>query len=98
MPSITTILGATEAPEKKASLENWRNSLGHQKADEVSRTAMDHGTNVHLLAERYLKHEQIDTHINGKPVPGPDMAAFNALKLKLNKVDQVWGQEVALYS
>jgi len=54
-PSITTILGTTAPPEKVASLQNWRTSLGAAKADEVSKKATDHGTNVHLLAERYLK-------------------------------------------
>lgn len=97
-PSITTILGTTSPPEKVASLENWRNSLGHAKADAVSKTAMERGTNVHLLAERYLKGEQVDAHIGGKPVPHPDMASFNALKFKLKNIDEVWGQEVALYS
>lgn len=97
-PSITTILGFTEPPEKTASLENWRNSLGIEKANEVSKKATDHGTNVHLLAERYLKKEKIDAPINEQPVPQPDIAAFNALKLKLDKIDEIWGQEVALYS
>lgn len=97
-PSITTVLGGTEPPEKVASLENWKNSLGHAKAAEVSKKATDHGTNVHLLAERYFKKEQVDAPIGGKPVPTADFAAFNALKLKLKKIDEVWGQEVALYS
>ena len=97
-PSITSVLGATEPPEKVASLQNWKNSLGHAKADEVSRAALSRGTNVHLLAERYLKKEQVDADIGGCPVSQADLAAFNALKLKLNKIDEVWGQEVALYS
>jgi hypothetical protein len=97
-PSITTILGTTAPPDKVASLQNWRNSLGPAKADAVSKKATDHGTNVHLLAERYLKKEQVDAPIDGKPVPYLDMAAFNALKLKLDKIDEIWGQEVALYS
>lgn len=97
-PSITTILGHTEPPEKKASLENWRNSLGHAKAAEVSKKATDRGTNVHLLAERYLKDEKVDAPIGGRPVPQPDLAAFNALKLKLDKIDEVWGQEIPLFS
>jgi hypothetical protein len=97
-PSITTILGTTAPPEKVASLQNWRNSLGAAKADAVSKAATDRGTNVHLLAERFLKGEQVDAPINGKPVPHPDLASFNALKFKLNKIDEVWGQEVALYS
>lgn len=97
-PSITTVLGGTEPPEKTASLENWRNSLGREKAAAVTKKATDRGTNVHLLAERYLKGEKVDAPINGQPVPQLDMAAFNALKLKLDKIDVIWGQEVALYS
>ena len=97
-PSITSILGTTAPPEKVASLENWRNALGHANADAVSKKATDHGTNVHLLAERFLKNELVEAPINGQPVPQPDLNAFNALKLKLKKVDNVWGQEVALFS
>ena len=97
-PSITTILGTTAPPEKVASLKNWQNSLGIEKANAVSKSAMDRGTNVHLLAERYLKGEKVDAPIGGRPVPHPDLASFNALKLKLDKIDEVWGQEVALYS
>lgn len=97
-PSITTILGGTEAPEKTASLQNWRNSLGIDKANAVSKKATDRGTNVHLLAERYLKKEKVDAPINGQPVPQLDLASFNALKLKLDKIDEIWGQEVPLYS
>lgn len=97
-PSITTILGTTAPEEAKKSLENWRNSLGHAKADAYSKSRADHGTNVHLLAERYLKKEQVDAPIGGQPVPQQDFIAFNALKLKLDKIEKVWGQEVALYS
>lgn len=98
MPSITTVLGYTEPEEKKASLKKWQESLGPVKAAQVSKAATDRGTNVHLLCERFLKGEKVDAPINGQPVPGPDMQSFNALKLKLNKIDEVWGQEVALYS
>ena len=97
-PSITTILGTTQPEEAVKALEGWRNSLGHDKAKAVSKKATDHGTNVHLLAERYLKGEDVFATINGMAVPDPDKAAFNALKLKLDKIDEVWGQEVPLFS
>jgi hypothetical protein len=97
-PSITTILGTTMPEEKKKALENWRTSLGHARAAEVSKAATTRGTNVHLLIERYLKGEQINQPIGGEPVPGPDLASFNALKLKLEKIDKIWGQEVPLFS
>ena len=97
-PSITTILGTTRPEAAVQALEGWRNSLGHEKAAAVSKKATDRGTNVHLLAERYLKKEKVDAPINGQPVPHPDLASFNALKLKLDKIDEVWAQECALYS
>lgn len=97
-PSITTVLGFTETEEKKASLKRWQDSLGPVRAAEVSKAATDRGTNVHLLCERYLKGEKVDAPIDGKRVPDADMESFNALKLKLNKIDEVWGQEVVLYS
>lgn len=97
-PSITTVLGFTEPEEKKASLKRWQDSLGVSKAAAVTKAAADRGTNIHLLCERYLKGEKVDAPIDGKKVADADMQGFNALKLKLNKVDEVWGQEVALYS
>jgi genome maintenance exonuclease 1 len=81
----------------KASLKRWQDALG-TRAQEISKAATDRGTNVHLLAERYLKKQQVDAPIDGRPVPEADMASFKALKLKLDKVDEVWGQECALYS
>lgn len=98
MPSITTVLSHTEPREKVISLERWRNSLGHAEADAVTKAAADRGTVVHLLAERYLKGWRIDMPIEGKPVSPEDLGTFNALKLKLNKISEVWGQEVALFS
>lgn len=97
-PSITTILGTTQPEEAVKALEGWRTSLGAEKAAAASKKATDHGTNVHLLAERYLKKQEVFAPINGATVPDPDKAAFNALKLKLDKIDEVWGQEVPLYS
>ncbi len=97
-PSITTILGTTQPEETKKALENWRNALGHAKAAEFSKKATDRGTNVHLLCERYLKKQDVFAPIHGQPVPDTDKSAFNALRLKLDKIDEVWGQEVPLFS
>lgn len=98
MPSITTILGITEAPEKKRSLERWRESLGAKNAAQKSLEATQHGTMVHLLVERYLKDQEVFAPVNGASVPQDDRNAFNSLKLKLNQINEIWGQEQALYS
>lgn len=95
-PSITTILGSTQPEEKQKALKNWQNSLGISKAQQVAKQAADKGTAVHLLIERYLKKEEL-IHKDEKFEP-EQINLFNALKLKLNKIDEIWGQEVALYS
>jgi ATP-dependent exoDNAse (exonuclease V) beta subunit len=95
-PSITTVLGNTVPEEKAVSLKRWQDSLGADVAKQKTKEAADHGTAVHLLAERYLKKEELIQP--GDNISQQNIAAFNALKLKLNKVEEVWGQEIALYS
>ena len=97
-PSITTVLGATESEEAKASLKRWQDSLGAEEAATKSKEATDKGTNVHLMAERFLKQEEVFAPIDGIEIPQHHIHSFNALKTKLKKVNEVWGQEVALYS
>jgi hypothetical protein len=97
-PSITTVLGGSEPPEKTASLEAWRVSLGREKAAAVTQKSAEHGTMVHLLVERHLKGEDVFAPVNGAPVSNPDKSAFNALKLELKLINEVYGQEQSLYS
>lgn len=95
-PSITTVLGGTISKEKEQALKNWQTSLGVAAAQTKTKEAADRGTAVHLLAERYLKKEEL---IQGnEKFSQADINCFNALKIKLNKVQEVWGQEVALFS
>lgn len=97
-PSITTILSFTQSEEEQKILENWRNSIGHEEAARVSKRATDHGTAVHLLAERFFKGEDLHSPVNGEPIAQNDMNAFNVLKSKLKGITEVWGQEVPLFS
>ena len=92
-PSITTILGKTTPPDKQESLDRWRAALG-SKADEITKHAANKGTNVHLLAERFLNGE----NLNISEFSAEDVSAFNGLKLKLKNITEVWAQEVPLYS
>jgi len=94
-PSITTVLGGTTPPEKAKALLSWQMSLGKDVAQKKTQDAADHGTAVHLMIERYLKKEELD---QGEKFPSTVVSAFNALKMKLNSIEEVWGQEVALYS
>lgn len=51
-PSITTVLGETS---DKTGLDEWRNKVGHEEADRISRLSMNRGTIMHRLIELYKK-------------------------------------------
>lgn len=97
-PSVTTVLGLTMSAEKEKSLNDWRNSLGVAKANQVSKTATDNGTVLHELIERYLKKTDLMAPIPGYSIQPHNLTALNALKIKLNKIEEIWCIEEALYS
>ena len=90
VPSVTTILGQKEKPK----LLEWRNSLGSKKADKETQRCADRGTAIHLIAENYLKNNE--NHSKGQKTEY--VRLFNQLKLRLNKIDNIIAQEIALYS
>lgn len=89
-PSVTTVLGHGEKPW----LENWRNMLGAKKADNETARCAERGTAVHEMAEAYLKNTDNLT----KGYKPDHIKLFNQVKFKLNKIDNILAQEVALYS
>lgn len=93
-PSITTVLGGTMEVEKSASLEAWRNRIGHAQAVQVTRNAADRGTSLHSMLERQLKGLDPETHKHGAEA----VRMFNSLRLHLKHINTVLGQEVVLYS
>jgi genome maintenance exonuclease 1 len=94
-PSVTTMLSHTLPEATAVALQAWRDALG-ARATEATRAAADHGTAVHLLIERYLKGLPLVEA--SERVAASALAAFNALKLKLNNIQELWGIEVPLYS
>lgn len=98
LPSITSLLAHTQTEEKKASLNKWRESVGAKEADRICKQGTDRGTIVHILCERFLKGQLVEAPIDGQLVELADLQTFNALKLKLGGISEIWGQEVALYS
>ena len=97
-PSVTTVLGGTMSLEKEQSLQNWRKSLGETKANQVSKNATDNGTVLHTLIERYLKKEELFAPIPGYQIQPQNKSALNAIKNKLDKIEEIWCIEEAMYS
>jgi hypothetical protein len=47
LPSVTTILAATQSDEKRASLAKWKTRVGDVEADRIKNTAATRGTFMH---------------------------------------------------
>lgn len=89
-PSITTLLGQKEKPW----LEDWRNSLGVDKADKETKRAADRGEAVHAMVEKFLNNEPNCT----QGYLPEHITEFNPMRLRLKRVNNIYLQEAALYS
>lgn len=89
-PSITTVLGAKEKPW----LQEWRTSLGFEKADKEMKRAAERGTAVHLMLERHLQNDPNPTL--GQKIE--HITEFNSLKMHIKKINNIVAQEIALCS
>ena len=57
LPSVTTILSATQDPEKAESLKAWRERVGEASATRIVDEAAARGTAMHKILERYVGEE-----------------------------------------
>ena len=54
LPSVTTILQATQSLEKTESLARWASRVGQVEADRIKNSAAKRGTAMHSYLETYL--------------------------------------------
>ena len=54
LPSVTSILSATKSEEDKASLENWKERVGHKEANRIKNEASSRGTSMHFYIEDFF--------------------------------------------
>ena len=89
-PSITTILGELN----KAAIQKWRKRVGETEANKISGKASRRGTSVHSVCESYIKNE--DGFLDGQT---PNIIElFKTIEPFLERVDNIHGVELALYS
>ena len=95
LPSVTTILAATQSDEKRASLEAWKNKVGGIEADRIKNTAATRGTAMHSYLEMHLNGENLlDLTIEGLAARS---MAQTIIKQGLGDLSEIWGNEVVLY-
>lgn len=97
LPSVTTILDATKSEESKRALQNWRNSVGVKKAQEITTEAASRGTRMHKWLEDYVKNGVIGTPGSNPYSKQSHAMAQCVIQHGLSNVSEVWGVEVPLY-
>ena len=92
-PSITTVL----SNYNKQALMEWRNRVGEEEANRISKKASNRGTKVHDTIEKYLLNELTSMKLNALM---PDLKEmFNKIRPYLDKhVGTIYGIEQPLYS
>ncbi len=97
LPSVTTVLSATTPIEKKQALQEWRNRVGHKKAQEITTEAAGRGTRMHKFLEDYIKTGKLnDPGSNPYSVQSHKMAD-SIIRQGLVNCNEYWGTEVPLY-
>ena len=94
-PSVTTVTGILS----KDDIQAWRQRIGEEKADQITRAATSRGNEVHKLAELYLKNELFSQSTLFDEPKTNNYKMFEALSSVLdNKVGIVRAIEAPLYS
>ena len=89
-PSITTILSLQEKP----GIDKWKEKVGEKEARRISKESMRIGTAVHQMAEFYLSNYIIKLKNEEKKI----VDTFNRLRFLLGNINNIVGNEIALYS
>ncbi|MBS3921874.1 MAG: PD-(D/E)XK nuclease family protein [Nitrosarchaeum sp.] len=89
-PSITTVLSKTS---DMTGLDQWRERIGNDLADQIMKDAQIHGTMTHKLCEDYLKNKESVGDFLDIP-----KNHFEKLKPYLHKMNNIRGIELPLYS
>jgi len=95
LPSVTTIISATQSDEKRQALANWKARLGDQAADRVRDVAALRGTAMHTYLEAYIRgtgHRDL-TSVGKEAEP----MAKKIISDGLTDLNEIWGSEVTLY-
>mgnify|MGYP001179771638 CR=1 FL=1 len=96
LPSVTTILNATQSEEKKASLQAWKDRVGHKQAEVIKREASNRGSSMHDYLEKFLLGKlNLDLlGDNTRERAMADQIIENGLR---NKLSEIWATECVLY-
>lgn len=93
LPSVTTILSATDSPHKKEGLKRWREKIGDERADTIVREASIRGSHLHDYLECKLLDRDV-SHIPDLPAHMAEVIYKQGLQQKLT---MLYGTEQNIY-
>ena len=96
LPSVTSILQATKSEEDKASLENWKQRVGHKEAYKIKTEASSRGTSMHSYIEDFLRGRINESFFESNELY-KNMAKEIIDKGIKGKLEEIYGIEVTLY-
>ena len=90
-PSITSITSFYN----RQIFKNWREKVGEEQANKITKVATDRGTKFHDLVEKYLSNEDISSLKNVLPTT---KARWIAARDALNNIDNIHDLYKPIYS
>ena len=92
LPSVTTILAKTK---DQTYLTNWKNKVGHEKAESIKNLSSKRGTSMHKFLESHIQGTGYDdlTPIGCEAKP----MAQKIIEMGLAPVSEIFGNEVMLH-
>ena len=93
IPSVTTILSATQSEEKKRGLDAWRERVGYQEAARITSLAARRGTEMHYVLENYIDGRG---YLNLSSEGAQARMMAHEIINNLESLQTVWGNEVSL--
>ena len=95
LPSVTTILQATQSLEKTESLARWASSVGQVEADRIKNSAAKRGTAMHSYLETYLQGGKVlDLRDVGREASS---MAETIIDKGFPDLEEIWGVECTLH-
>ena len=95
LPSVTTILAATQSDEKRESLQKWKDKVGSVEANNIKNLAANRGTAMHSYLEAHLNGQGLlDLSDLGQAAGG---MARTIIEKGFGDLSEIWGSEVVLH-
>ena len=94
VPSVTTVLNKTS--NKSDSIQQWRNRVGEEEADRITKQSTDIGSMVHEALEYHLNDKKWENFTDNQNGQIAKKITSKFISTGFKSITEVWGLEVGL--